>query len=446
MMNDKPLFTLFHSILSDIPFYLDLIRGDHPTSFTRHRKIQISDLIYQMLTRRGQSQWSELMEFYDHSGKTKEITEQGFYLARKKLNPEAIRVMGNNYIANYYDNEDDSFRKFKDCLVLAIDGSKFVVPNTEENIAVFGQTQGKKDTPQPAMALLSTLHDSLNNLKLDVLVDRVDANERELASKHIEHFQNFYTQKAIFTFDRGYPSIRLLDQIQCHSQYFLFRCSATDYTQYFNSLSVGEDRVFEVSFDTASTNTYRHDIRFRQHLLNTVFSIRFTKIQIGEDSDGEPRIELLMSNLPLTDFTTEELKNLYHLRWDTETSYNRLKNRMKMEEFSGYKANLILQDVYADVWLYNVISLQLIYVNERKPIDQKNGQYTLKRNFNKAVGTMKKLLLKALLHPDPLIQRQAIEQIGENIESQLVWVKNEDRSFQRRSSVNHSDLSYRKTY
>ncbi|WP_418658343.1 hypothetical protein [Clostridioides difficile] len=46
---------------------------------------------------------------------------------------------------------------------------------------------------------------------------------------------------------------------------------------------------------------------------------------------------------------------MYHLRWTIETSYNRLKNRMKLEKFSGFKEILIYQDIYADIWLYNLI-------------------------------------------------------------------------------------------
>lgn len=64
----------------------------------------------------------------------------------------------------------------------------------------------------------------------------------------------------------------------------------------------------------------------------------------------------------------DELKDLYWLRRNVETSYNQLKNRMKSEKFSGYSPELILQDMYADVWMYNLVSLKIIEANEKRKI------------------------------------------------------------------------------
>lgn len=94
-------------------YYLDTIRGNHPKSFTRYRHISVIDLIYQMLDRKGGSQWSDIMGFYDDLGRKQEVTETAFYLARKKFNPEAMRLMSNEFIANFYDNENDSFKNGK---------------------------------------------------------------------------------------------------------------------------------------------------------------------------------------------------------------------------------------------------------------------------------------------------------------------------------------------
>ena len=39
---------------------------------------------------------------------------------------------------------------------------------------------------------------------------------------------------------------------------------------------------------------------------------------------------------------------------------------MKLEEFSGYSPELILQDIYADAWMYNIVALKLIEAEENK--------------------------------------------------------------------------------
>ncbi|MCR0487373.1 transposase, partial [[Clostridium] innocuum] len=56
---------------------------------------------------------------------------------------------------------------------------------------------------------------------------------------------------------------------------------------------------------------------------------------------GKDIVEYLISNLPMNEYSIDDLKELYHLRWTIETSYNRLKNRIKLEEFSGFKEILI---------------------------------------------------------------------------------------------------------
>ncbi len=423
-------------------FHLDLIRGNNPKAFTRRRKINLHDLLIQMLNRQGKTQWAELEEYFDFMPP---VTDKAFFQARMKFNPEAVHVMADEYIANVYDNYDDSMKKWNDLLILAVDGSKCIVPNTKENQVFFGTQEGTSSV-QPAMALVSTLHDSLNNLKLDLQVDSITGSEKALAAKHIDHFCDNYTQKAVFTFDRGYLSIRLIDQIISRGQYFLMRTKSTDYKKYFDQVEVGEDKVFELTFDRVTTNEYRNERKFRQHLMNTTYKLRFAKVVIGTDEKGNNVVETLVTNLPSNLFSAEDLKDLYWCRWSTETSYNRLKNRMKMEEFSGYKPELILQDFYADMWVYNLVSLKIIRTNESKPIEQTNGEYTISRNFNKTVGTIKHLFLKALTAPTAEEREHILDTIDTNIESNLIWVKTENRVFERKTAVNKSAMSYRKTY
>ena len=119
---------------------------------------------------------------------------------RKKMNPEAIRVMSNEFISNIYDSDKYPLKKFKDLYVLGIAGSKFILPNTKENEFIFGRSM---EGNQPVQGLLSTLHDCLNSVKLDVLVGSVFDSERAHASRHIQHFCENYIGKAIFIFDRG---------------------------------------------------------------------------------------------------------------------------------------------------------------------------------------------------------------------------------------------------
>ena len=156
--------------------------------------------------------------------------------------------------------------------------------------------------------------------------------------------------------------------------------------------------------------------------------------------------ELLMSNLPVDEFSCEELKELYHLRWTIETSYNHLKNRMKLEEFSGNSTTLVLQDIYADVLLYNLVALNIIEANYKRPVDQANGKYTIKRNFNKSLGIMKRYLFKAIEnYKDKEKYKEYMLEIDRNIEENLVWVE-KSRTCERQTSINKDSRSYKNAY
>jgi hypothetical protein len=444
-MIDNAVQLLQQYMKNDLPYHMDLIRADNPAAFTRNSAITLSDLFLQMLSRKNLTQFSEVMAYYESMNKPMPATEKAFFMARRKINPEAVRVMSNEFIANVYDNYDDSIIRWKDLVVLGIDGSKCRVPNTRENRTRFGKAVGNSDN-QPAMVLLSTLHDSINNLKLDVLVDRVTGNEQSMASSHIEHYCDNYIQPALFIFDRGYVSIRLIDQIFGRGQFFLIRANSTDYRNYFDQVEVGEDKEIEMKFERKNTNHYRNDVKFRTRLLNTTYKVRFAKIVIGTDDEGNENVEYLMTNLPKEKVTTEELKEAYWIRWPVEVSYNRLKNRMSLEEFSGYKPELILQDIYADIWMYNLVSLKIKEADEKRPVEQKNGNYTVSRNFNKSVGVMKTYLLKALTAEDDHERERLTKLIDDTISSSLNWVKNEKRTFERKKPVNKSAIAYKKSY
>jgi hypothetical protein len=443
----NPICILEEYLPEALFYYQDLIRGDNPAAFTRSSKVSTTDLLLQMLNRQGHSQWAEVKEYYGFMNAKTDITEKGFFLARRKFNPEAVHVMANEYIANIYDNYDDSIDKWNGLVILATDGSRVTLPSTKLNEQMFGKHQSKKDnTNEPVQALMSTLHDTMNNLKLDLQIDRIDGNEHVLAAKHIENYHRNYSQKAVFTYDRGYVSIRLIDQIINAGHYFLMRAKRNDFVRYFEQVKTGEDKELDVTYDRSTTNEYRGDRAFRIHLMNTTFHLRFTKIVIGQDDDGNDIVEWLISNLPMDLFDTDSLKDLYKCRWTIETSYNHMKNKMKLEEFSGYSPELILQDIYADMWMYNLVSLKIMEANQNEPIEDGKGEYTVRRNFNKAIGTLKTLLLKALMSESPYERQKIMVSIDTTISNSLTWVKKEARSFERKHAVNKSDMSYRKTF
>ena len=67
--------------------------------------------------------------------------------------------------------------------------------------------------------------------------------------------------------------------------------------------------------------------------------------------------ETLVTNIYDNTITPSKFKGLYFLRWGVESKYKELKNRLKIEEFSGTKPIAIEQDFYASIFLSMVGAL-----------------------------------------------------------------------------------------
>ena len=78
-------------------------------------------------------------------------------------------------------------------------------------------------------------------------------------------------------------------------------------------------------------------------------SLRMIKIPLENES-----LEVLATNLSKIEFSTKEIKELYHMRWGIETAYETLKSRLQLENFTGTKAILLLQDIYSTIYLSNL--------------------------------------------------------------------------------------------
>ena len=101
-------------------------------------------------------------------------------------------------------------------------------------------------------------------------------------------------------------------------------------------------------------------------------SLRMVKILLENGS-----LEVLATNLSQTEFHTEEIKELYHMRWGIETAYETLKSRLQLENFTGTKPILLLQDIYSTIYLSNLaedISKNLVPIHPDWHYTRTKGQ------------------------------------------------------------------------
>ena len=119
---------------------------------------------------------------------------------------------------------------------------------------------------------------------------------------------------------------------------------------------------------------------------------RIIKIQLSNGS-----AEYLYTNLPPEDFTTSEIRELYHMRLGIETSFRDIKYAAGMVFFHSRKKQLILQEIYAKLIIFNFISLLVSCV---KLPSGRNTKYTYKVSFSDAISTGRLFLLNNIRSVD----------------------------------------------
>jgi len=107
--------------------------------------------------------------------------------------------------------------------ILAVDGSKFQLPCDDKLMSEFGDG-GSGVYP---MAGVSVLYDVLHGWPLDATITHSHMNERKECIDHIEYLCETLpdiAKKAIFTLDRGYPSLEMYEYLQSKNIKFVAKC------------------------------------------------------------------------------------------------------------------------------------------------------------------------------------------------------------------------------
>ena len=174
--------------------------------------------------------------------------------------------------------------------------------------------------------------------------------------------------------DRGYPAAELIDAIGSSGHSFIMRCP----TEFLRSMKLPEqDNTFEYKFAKL-----KHSLK-----------LRVLKIQL---SNGD--IEYLATNIFDPQITLDDFKWAYHKRWGIETKYNDVKNKLEIENFTGYSPDAILQDFYATMFLADlagVLEYDLREEIEAAHIRPEN-RYTYKLNVAMTISELKRTVVEML--------------------------------------------------
>ena len=274
-------------------------------------------------------------------------------------------------------------------------------------------------------AFIANLNDDvLNRLILDSDIAQYKLDERKYAIRHIDHIKRILPSegKQLYVMDRGYPSMELIIHLLETRSEFVIRLPKITFKREQLAMET-EDEIIDVSIDKSRINPYK-GTAFAEKLTQIGrLKLRFTKIKLSDNTD-----ECLISNLDQSDFTADDIKKIYGLRWRIEGLYYILNNKMFLSNFSGTKPDIIKQDFYATIFLFDLISdlEQQQFEDDEIPYDD----LIYKVNDNRAIGTMKRKLIELIMAESGTERGRIYKTIVKKIQSRLVKIK-EGRHYNR---------------
>ncbi len=254
---------------------------------------------------------------------------------------------------------------------------------------------------------------------IDCSINRFKFSEREQALLHIDNMHEVIGKhKSLVIFDRGYPSGELFIELIGKQQKFLARLSSTTFKREQQQMRT-EDCIVEIIFDSSRLRV--HNGTNTKEILAQAgkISLRFIRVKLAS---GE--YEYLATNISDQEFSTAEIFELYSMRWGIETTYDDLKNKLLIENFTGTKPILIEQDIYATIYLLNMSNdIMLEAQIELENANSKPHKHQMAINKNIAFGIMKEELVLFMLEKNTNKRKLLMNSIVDEIKKNLLPVR-----------------------
>lgn len=355
------------------------------TAFIRSRKLTAKMMLFLILHRIYTSLQLDLDDFYEGIS-CAHVSKQAFSKARQQLNPEFLR--------GFFDMtakeaaKIDTIPTYRGMRLIAIDGSDIALENSVELKETFGCSGSKKDA---ATALCSTAYGPLDHIIYDCRIDSYKKDERDLARMHVERLEELGLKKSLLLFDRWYPSAEFIAFLLKKGFHFVIRARSK----------------WNLDVDNLKTQgmiTLEHG--------GKSFSVRVLKVKLPT---GET--ETLLTSLNQKQLPIRKAAALYFKRWAVETSYDLLKSKLQLENFSGKTAVSVKQDFYATMYLANLASFIAAEANEKIAENDagKNLKYERRSSSNRTIHFLRKAFIRLLLEPDKNVRNAMLQRIVDTI-------------------------------
>lgn len=378
-------------------------------AFIRNRRLTFKDIIVISLARKGRTTGMELFDFYKKAEK-KAVSKQDYSKQRMKIFESYWTKTLDDLAKEYY--EFCKAKKLGEYIVIAIDGSKTILPRCKELEEKYGLANANNSQQKCVQCTISGCYDVLNNIMLNIQIAPYASDERVLAKENIKAIKKSYPDmKFLIVFDRGYPSIDMMNFLDEMGIKYLIRLQDSTYEKEKREME-SNDEVVNIKI-TKDRLTGKMSEETKEKLKEMKeYKTRFVKCELSTGNT-----EWLVTNLDSKKHSGDELKDLYFKRWEIEKCYDTLKNKLQIENISGKCDLIVRQDIYATIIVYNMIATISRLIEEDKDnktnINNDKNKYEYKINQNILIGAFKDLFIELVITESPKKKKQFFELLYE---------------------------------
>lgn len=362
----------------------------NPSDFTRNRMLNADTTIKVTLNAGGQTLNTEMINAFpvmEDRASTSAYEQQ-----KAKLTPELFGYIFDEYnkTANRHNLLNDKY------MVFAIDGSDFNPPYQSKSKYVVPVPSGRKRKDGEPTKPYSQLHGNILFNIMDrtyediVIQPRSEMDERSAA---IEMLHNLHPEHPfIVIMDRGYDGFNMIENCNhLDNGYYIirtkagiggaireianlpdkecdvemtFRCTTSGH--YFKQHKDEEKNLHLIKhFNNRHKKEYSKYTRDQRWDFGQFVNVkcRVCKFRINNPDTGKQEWEVLVTNLNRFEFPLKKMKDMYHLRWDIETSFRELKYALSGISFHSRKDDFVEMELYSHLIMFNVVSRTINAVN-----------------------------------------------------------------------------------
>lgn len=290
-------------------------------------------------------------------------------------------------IKSFYSNAP--WRSFRGLRLLGVDGSTAILPTHPSILEEFGTINfgPYADSPR-SVARTSVLYDLLNLTVLDARIGKYEKSEREMAREHFDFAQ---PGTDLIVFDRGYPGLGLMFEMQERGIDYLIRMREDWWLEVRKMVAAGLNDK-EVTFTLPANE---NALLKKYTTTNTKIKCRLVCIKLPQGGTEVLCTSIINKEILPYDCFAE----LYHFRWNIEEGYKLFKCRLQLEAFSGKTAVSVKQDFFAKIFTMTTTAVLAFPVDEKikAAAGSNNRKHPNKVNRTNALSMFKEIVPRVFI-------------------------------------------------